>query len=116
MNYEIECQLCPDENKSVYIGETSRNLYKRSKEHISRYRAGTTTSFMVKHQASKHQGDDPSYKAKVTASTRDCLTRQVREAVLIRRTQVNVLNGKTEWHQPALFRIQSELERGQSVV
>ena len=44
--------------------------------------------------------------------TRDCLTRQVRENVLIRRSQVPVLNSKTEWHQPALYRIQLEVERG----
>ena len=112
VNYEVECQLCPDDTKSVYIGETSRNLYTRSREHLSRYRAGTATSFMAKHQTELHQGEDARYEARVTATTRDCLTRQVREAVLIRRSQVNVLNGKTEWHQPALFRIQSEIERG----
>ena len=67
---------------------------------------------MVKHQEHAHEGEEADFKAKVTASTRDCLTRQVREAVLIRRSQVEVLNGKTEWHQPALFRVQSEIERG----
>jgi hypothetical protein len=34
--------------------------------------------------------------------TRDCLTRQVRQAVLIRRSQVPVVNGKSEWRQSAL--------------
>ena len=94
VNYEVECQLCPNDAKSVYIGETSQNLYTRSREHLSRYRAGTATSFMAKHQTELHQGEDARYEARVTANTRDCLTRQVREAVLIRRSQVNVLNGK----------------------
>ena len=40
VNYELECQLCPDASKSVYIGEPSRNLFTRSKEHLSRYRQG----------------------------------------------------------------------------
>ena len=40
VNYELECQLCPPENRSKYIGETSRNLYTRSKEHVARHRAG----------------------------------------------------------------------------
>jgi hypothetical protein len=111
-NYEIECQLCPDDQKSKYIGESSRNIYTRSNEHVARYRAGKVTSFMAKHQTAAHQGQEGDYKARVTASTRDCLTRQVREAVLIRRCQVPVLNGKTEWHQPPLFRVQSEIERG----
>ena len=98
--------------KAVYIGESSRNLYTRAKEHVSRHRAGEATSFMAKHQASAHPGQEARYKAKVTASTRDCLSRQVREAVLIRRSPVPVLNGKSEWHQPALYRVQSEIERG----
>ena len=110
INYEIECQLCPEEEKSVYIGETSQNLYTRS-SHMSRYRGGMMTSFMFKHQDNVHPGEQAMYKAKVAASTRECLTRLVREAVLIRRSQVPVLNSKTEWHQPALYRIQHEVER-----
>ena len=112
VNYELECQLCPDNNKSVYIGESSRNLFTRSKEHLSRYRQGINTSFMKKHQDEKHSGQDPVYAARVTARTRDCLSRQVREAVLIRRSDRNILNGKSEWHQPALYRVQQEVERG----
>ena len=46
--------------------------------------------------------------ARVTARTRDCLSRQVREAVLIRRGDKNILNGKPGWHQPALYREQQE--------
>ena len=112
VNYEMECQLCPEEERGVYIGESARNLYSRSREHLARFRAGTRTSFILKHQTISHPREEEDYKARVTASTRDCLTRQVREAVLIRRSDRQVLNSKTEWHQPALFRIQSEIERG----
>ena len=103
---------CPEGERGVYIGESSRNLYTRSHEHLSKYKSGKITSFMVKHQNMEHQGDEASFRAKVTTRTRDCLTRQVRGAVLIRRSQVPVLNSKTEWHQPALYRIQNEVERG----
>jgi hypothetical protein len=112
VNYELECQLCPEEEKRVYIGESSRNIYTRSKEHLARYTAGTGTSFILKHQVNAHQGEDVKFIAKVTASTRDCLTRQVKEAVLIRRSNREVLNSKTEWLQPALYRVQNEIERG----
>ena len=112
INYEIECQLCPDDSQSVYIGESSRNLYTRSKEHLQVYRQGINTSFIAKHQDSHHSGQEPEYKAKVVTRTRDCLSRQVREAVLIRRSDKNILNGKSEWHQPALFRVQQEIEQG----
>ena len=64
-------------------------------------------SFMMKHQTEKHQGVAGKFTAKVTGGAQDCLTRQVREAVLIRRCQVPVMNSKTEWHQPALFRVQN---------
>ena len=112
VNYELECQLCPDDSKSVYIGESSRNLFTRSKEHLGKYRQGINTSFIRKHQESDHMGQEPVYKAKVTARTRDCLSRQVREAVLIRRSDRTILNGKSEWHQPALYRVQQEIEQG----
>ena len=112
INYQIECQLCDDGDKSVYIGESSRNLYTRCKEHLQRYRAGGENSFMAKHQNEEHLGQEPSYKARVTDKTRDCLSRQVREAVLIRRSNMKILNGKSEWHQPALFRVQQEIEQG----
>ena len=112
INYELECQLCPVNNRSVYLGESARNLYTRSKEHLYRYRLGVEASFMAKHQHSDHRGEEPVYKARVITNTRDCLSRQVREAVLIRRCQRKVLNGKSEWHQPALYRVQQEVERG----
>ena len=35
VNYTIECNLCPEESRPIYIGETSRNLYSRGKEHMS---------------------------------------------------------------------------------
>ena len=112
INYEIQCQLCPDNRKSVYIGESARNLYTRSKEHLRNYRLGNQTSFIAKHQNNEHSGIEPAFKATVTAKTRDCLSRQVREAVLLRRSNKNVLNSKSEWHQPALFRVQQEIEQG----
>ena len=104
--------MCPDGQKEAYIGESSRNLYTRGLEHVNNFRRGLQSSFILKHQNDKHRGEEPNFKATVTARTRDCLARQVREAVLIRRSQVPVLNGKSEWHQPALFRVQHEMERG----
>ena len=112
INYEIECQLCPDGQRSKYLGESSRNMFTRGMEHESSYRNQNQKSFMLKHQRKKHNGVAGDYTAKVVGSDRDCLTRQVREAVRIRRCQVPVLNGKSEWHQPALWQVQSEIYRG----
>ena len=87
-------------------------MFTRGIEHVDRYRTQSPQSFMKKHQDSVHQGEEGVYEAKVTSRTRDCLTRQVKEAVLLRRCQVPVINSKTEWHQPALYRVQQEIERG----
>ena len=57
-------------------------------------------------------GQEPNYAARMTDRTRDYLSKQVREAVLIRRSDKNILNGKSEWHQPALYRVQHEIEQG----
>jgi hypothetical protein len=111
VTYEIECQLCPPEQRSKYLGETSRNLYTRAKEHESSYHGGGLKSFMKKHQQ-EHQAMQPEYNAKVTGRVRDCLTRQIKEAVQIRRSSVPILNSKTEWHQPALYQVQQEIYRG----
>ena len=112
INYQLECQLCPDGERSQYHGETSRNLFTRCREHVNRYQNRNRNSFMQKHQVEKHQGLEGHYTAKVTGSSTDCLTRQVREAVMIRRCEVPVLNSKTEWHQPALWQVQRELHLG----
>ena len=108
----MECQLCPADARSLCLGESSRNLYTRCIEHEDSYRLRGEKSFMLKHQRRDHQGTAGQYTAKVTASTRDYLTRQVREAVEIRRCEVKVLNSKTERHQPALWQIQNEIYRG----
>ena len=112
IQYEIECELCPSDSRSMYIGESSRNLYTRAKEHLDNYNKGGEKSFMKKHQRRKHGGAPGSYKARVVGSYKDCLTRQVGEGVSIRRCPVEILNSKTEWHQPPLWRVQNEMYRG----
>ena len=106
INYEIECQLCPAGQRSKYLGESSRNMFTRGKEHEANYRNRNQKSFMLKHQRKDHNGVPGVYTAKVVGSDQDCLTRQVREAVRIRRCQVPVLNGKSEWQ------VQNEVQRG----
>ena len=109
--YEYSCQLCPDGEQAVYIGETARNLYTRGREHTRNYQKKETESFMYKHQTEKHSGVEPEFKAKVKYGFQDCLSRQVAEGVCIRRCQTEILNTKTEWHQPSLWRVRSELSR-----
>ena len=116
INYEIECHLCPEGSRPVYIGETSRNLYTRTKEHMNGGHRGRSseegeTSFVQKHNEMCHKGMDMDFRARVTKQNTDSLSRQVREGVYIRRETRTVLNSKSEWFQPSLFRVRSEIVR-----
>ena len=66
---------------------------------------------MLKHQTHFHPEQPADFKAKVIGNFNDCLSRQVAEGVEIRRCEYEVMNTKTEWHQPALWRIRSEIEQ-----
>ena len=105
INYKISCQKCD----KVYIGETSKNLYTRALQHSQNKKEDE--SFMNKHYQEEHNGEEKSFTAKVTHSNRDCLTRQIREGVLIRRATKPLLNSRTKWFQPPLYRVQNEVVR-----
>ena len=109
--YQFSCNQCPDGGQSVYLGETARNLYTRGREHVRNYDRQNSESFMNKHQTEKHAGVAADFGAKVLKSYKDCLSRQVSEGVHIRRCKNVVLNSKAEWHQPALWKVRSELTK-----
>ena len=109
--YEYSCQLCSEDTRAVYIGETARNLYTRGREHARNYSRNEAESFIGKHQREKHAGAEPDFKAKVLYSFQDSLSRQVAEGVCIRRCPTEILNTKAEWHQPSLWRVRSELSK-----
>ena len=102
INYEVICKLCPEETK--YIGESSKNLHTRMDQHQGR------EGFMRKHMEEKHSGQEANFKPRVTHVNKHCLTRQIREGVLIRHNK-HSLNSKSEWHLPAVFRVQNEIIR-----
>ena len=68
-------------------------------------------SFMHRHQADKHHGIEAKFEAQAKMTFKDCLTRQIAEGVAIRRCDKEILNTKSEWHQPALWQVRSELSR-----
>ena len=111
VNYQIECQLCPEDNRAVYIGETARNMYTRGTEHMYMHQRQDDSSFISRHMDQCHEGLEPDLLARVTHTNSDCLTRQVREGVHIRRCQRTILNTKSEWFQPSVYRVQSEVVR-----
>ena len=109
VNYEIVCTECPEDKRPVYVGETAKNLYTRAAQHLSCRK--NEESFMRKHEVEMHDGNEVSFKARVTHSNKDCLSRQVREGVLIRRCRGPIMNSKAEWFQPPLFKVLNEVVR-----
>ena len=108
VNYKVLCKLCPEGREMVYIGETAKNIYTRMKQHHS---GGGEDSFMAKHLNDFHEGREGDFEARVTKTNKDCLSRQVREGVYISIEGAKnlLMNTKSEWHQPSLYRIQSEI-------
>ena len=109
VNYQMKCESCPN---SMYFGESHRNLYSRGKEHVTKLQKRDEASFMHRHQVEKHGGGPAKFKMQVVKSCRDPLTRQVTEAVMIKNHRGELLNTKSEFHQPPLVRIRSEIVRG----
>ena len=71
---------------TIYIGETSRSIYERSKEHWEGVRKKDPKNHMVKHQLMEHGGEPkPKFTMKVFKHYKTALGRQVAEAVRIWR-------------------------------
>lgn len=107
--YDIKCMPCED---AIYYGESHRNLYSRGKEHEAKMRRKDENSFMHRHQMEKHEGAPGNFQMRVVKTFKDPLSRQVTEAVLIKNHRGELLNSKSEFHQPSIVRIQSEIIRG----
>ena len=106
--YEWKCDNC----ESSYIGETSRNFYSRSLEHIDKARKKSDDSFISNHQRECHNGEEPKFNVKVLKSFQDPLSRQVSEGVYIRRNPHNSLNTKLDYFQTSTYRIRLEILHG----
>ena len=100
---------------AVYIGETNRNLTTRGEEHLSKYMKGDGKSFMFEHQCTKHNMEPASFEFKVRKTFKDPLSRQTYEAVAIRREEGEILNSKSEFYQPPLVQVRSEIQRGMGI-
>ena len=98
------------EHPVIYVGETSRSVVERSREHWSGYRGGDTDNHMVRHQNLAHNGEPAVFVMRVAGSYRSALSRQVGEAVRIRRRggAGNILNSKSEYNRCHIPRLQVE--------
>ena len=92
-----------------YIGETSRNFYSRSLEHIEKANSKSEDSFIYNHQRECHNGTQHQFKTKVLKTFQDPLSRQVSEGVYIRRNTNNSLNTKLDFYQTSTYKVRRDV-------
>ena len=115
--YENICEKCnpgaggkeevtgsnPD-HASIYVGETSRTIQERGREHWAAARGSSKAkegSHIAKHQEQMHKGEDPLFILRAVSFHKTALSRQTGEAVRIRRRggEGAVLNSKAEFNR-----------------
>ena len=86
--YESVCTLCNPSirqedmkagREGVYIGETSRTIHERSKEHQKDASDFSPKSHQVKHWMNSHpeENSQPPFRIRTVKRYRDCLSRQI---------------------------------------
>ena len=116
MVYESVCTLCNPSSRQedakagrsgVYIGETSRTIHERALEHLKDATSFSQKSHQVKHWMNSHQDEDaqPAFRIKTVHRYRDCLSRQIGEALRIYYSKDQLLNSKNEYVQNCISRV-----------
>ena len=121
--YESECTICKktkDEGdreriksgRGVYVGESSRSIYERSKEHVAGRVIQDEDNHQIKHWLSSHEDllAPPEFKFTIIKTFQDPLTRQLSEAVRIERRGEEILNSKSEFSRCRVPRLRVDLE------
>ena len=106
--YTSQCVPCKEAGQvKVYIGETSRSAHERGGEHKADYRKQKPDSHILKHQQAEHSGQsDANFKFRISASFQSALSRQITEAVMIRRLgEGSTLNSKGVYNRCSLPRL-----------
>ena len=114
--YEAECIDCSANGnhdmmnlKFKYVGESSRALRMRVKEHWENLDNLSHKSFMVAHWMDKHstQMTPPNFEFRIIGKYNDCLSRQLAEALFIEDR--GNLNKKSEFSSNHICRLESNL-------
>ena len=121
--YENVCKTCNEgagEKKelatvkegSIYIGETSRSIFERSKEHWKDFQGRSDKSHILRHQGASHPGEQPEFIMRTVKYYRTALSRQIGEAVRIakRGGEGAILNSKSEFERCHIPRLVLEEE------
>ena len=116
VHYSGQCLLCEESGiVSKYDGESGRNGYWRcTKFHKKEIIENKESNAFAKHLQLFHPeriGDPSVFKLKVESTFSKPLERQVTEGIAITNsTANNIMNSKSEYHQPAVPRVQTTRE------
>ena len=102
---------------TVHVGETSRSIYERSKEHWGAWKSKSDKSHIWKHQVDVHGGAPPKFYMRVVRFYKTALSRQIGEAVRIRRRGGggSILNSKAEFDRCRIPRLVVEAQDQEEV-
>ena len=110
IGYSIPCITC--ENRGivrVYEGESSRNAKIRGEEHLRGLKNCKEGNPLYKHKENVHPDENVEFRMEVKQKFKDPLSRLANEGVRIRnRKPEELLNSKSEFHQPSVIRLQVE--------
>ena len=99
-----------DPSKAVlYVGESSRSIQERSKEHWEDVRGKKEDSHMIRHQIVEHRAAySPKFIMGVANYNKTALSRQISIALRIRRRRV--LRSRSEYNRSHIPRLRVENE------
>ena len=94
--------------KNIYVGETARSLYERTREHVRDGKKRVPDSQIAKHWDDHHLGDEmPHFRFRIVKRFQDSLSRQVSESVRIDMRE-EVLNSKSVYSRNRLPRLEKK--------
>ena len=100
--YSHQCTDC----KKLYIGESSRSANERGGEHQDDFAKKKEDSHQFKHTENDHHGPNPpKFEFRVVGTFQSAMTRQIAEAVRIRREGDAILNSKGVFNRCKLPRL-----------
>jgi hypothetical protein len=111
MAYTQTCKECPsgegmEKESAVYYGETGRSNYERGVSHLRDLRNEVLDTPLWKHCQLVHDGMKVEFQMETVGTFPSCEERQTNEGSRVKLSVVkHVLNSKSEWHQPPLYRV-----------
>ena len=93
--------------EGIYVGESSRSIHERALEHVKDAQSFSIKSHIVKHWMTSHPSlpNPPEMHFSVTGMFRDCLSRQISEALRINLSKDVLLNSKGEYGKNSVSRL-----------